>query len=56
MGCYQSKYGKSVNDDVIVINEIGKEKQISYLGPKGKVYCLEDLNYNDLLLDTELEG
>lgn len=56
MGCYQRKHGKSVNDDVILINEIRKEKKFAYLEPKEKVYYLEDLDYNVLLLDIELEG
>ena len=36
--------------------KLKKEKKFAYLEPKEKVYYLEDLDYNVLLLDIELEG
>ena len=54
MGCHQRKHRRSFKNTV-VINEIEKEKQFTYLYPKGKIYCLTDLDFNVLILDVELE-
>lgn len=54
MGCHQRKHRRSFKNTV-VINEIEKEKQFTYLCPKEKIYCLTDLDFNVLILDVELE-
>ena len=51
MGCTQSKHRSKF--DIVVINEILKEKQYEYLQPKGKIHCLRDLDFNVLILDIE---
>ena len=52
--CYSKP--KKLIEDVVVINEVEKEKEFVYLEPKGKIYCLRDLDFNVLILDIELEG
>lgn len=52
MGCHQRKHRRSFKNTV-VINEIEKEKQFTYLYPKGKIYCLTDLDFNVLMLNSK---
>ena len=42
--------------DVVIIIDIEKEKEFAYPQPKGKIYCLRDLDFKLLLLDIQLEG
>ena len=50
------KNGIRFADRVRLINKIEKHKQFEYWEPRGNIYCLQDLNYNVLVLHIEFEG